>query len=232
MRGGRGRGSLPPEFQASPSPAHLALRNSILDADIMLFSSPTDHYNRSAYPYTGSLEVGEGCGAKLNGGFQASKRRPLLLPGPRAHHFDLAQCFLNVPESRAFADTIVAMNRTWLRGAMDQDQFPEIADRLGTQALSHLAPSPDRQPRTRSGHTAQSTVFCPPSLALRRSAALPAGPRKVHGALRVEPPRHGADGQTRQLSRKVRARGVRGLHTSSHGDAPATAALSGTRSLS
>lgn len=86
------------------------MRHSILDADILLFSSPTDHYNRSAYAYTGSLEGGDGCGGMLNGGFQ---------------------CFLNTPEAVAFADTIVSMNETWLGGAMDQAYFPEIADRLG-----------------------------------------------------------------------------------------------------
>lgn len=82
----------------------------ILDADILLFASPTDHYNRTAYPYTGTLEGGDGCGAMINGGFQ---------------------CFLNTPMAVAFTDKIVTMNETWLRGEMDQDQFPGIADSLG-----------------------------------------------------------------------------------------------------
>lgn len=90
----------------------------IIDADILLFRSPTDHYDRDEFPYTGTVENREHCErcqCAMNGGFQ---------------------CFLNTLETRLFADTIVALNETWLSGVMDQAKFPAIADGLG---LKHCA---------------------------------------------------------------------------------------------
>jgi hypothetical protein len=78
----------------------------LIDADIVLFDSPTNYYDTREYGFRHQVEGGEGCSAAVNGGFL---------------------CFRNEPAALAFANELIRRNATWLAGGMDQGEMPKIA---------------------------------------------------------------------------------------------------------